>query len=106
MERLIETLATGLGGSVGWMAENGALFVVFAVIWVAFGVGIVWRQGTLDRAWQRIQSLPLLARVVVWLLFLPVMIGLWIWESAWPRLVRLVLVLGLAGWNLLVFRPV
>jgi hypothetical protein len=41
----------------------------------------------------------------VWLLFLPVVIGLWIWESTWPLVVRLVLVVSVAGWNLLVFLP-
>ena len=34
-----------------------------------------------------------------------VMIGLWIWETSWPFIVRLILVLGIAGWNLLVFLP-
>jgi hypothetical protein len=33
------------------------------------------------------------------------MIGLWIWETSWPLVVRLVLVIGVAGWNLLVFLP-
>ena len=105
MDTLIESVASALGGAVSWMADNGVLFMAFALIWLAFGAAVVWQQGTLDRAWQRIQSLPLIVRAVVWLLFLPVMIGLWIWESAWPRMVRLVLVLGVAGWNLLVFRP-
>ena len=40
-----------------------------------------------------------------WVLFLPVMAGLWIWETGWPTLVRLLLVVGIAGWNLLVFLP-
>jgi hypothetical protein len=88
------------------MAETGVLFALFAVIWIAVGVGVFWRQGTPDRAWHRIQGLPLVLRALVWLLFLPVMVGLWLWASAWPRLVRLVLVLGLAAWNLLVFVPV
>lgn len=39
------------------------------------------------------------------LLFLPVTLGLWIWETTWPVLLRLVLVAGVAGWNLLVFLP-
>jgi hypothetical protein len=44
-------------------------------------------------------------QVLVWLLFLPVMAGLWIWETTWPFLLRIVLVAGVAGWNLLVFLP-
>ena len=35
MDRVIEPLATGFGGSIGWMADHGVLFVVFALLWVA-----------------------------------------------------------------------
>lgn len=105
MEQLFEAFGNGVGGAVSWMADMGVLFAVFALLWFAFGAAIVWREGTLDQTWARVQSLPLVVRALVWLLFLPVMVGLWIWERTWPRLVRLVLVLGLAFWNLLVFLP-
>ena len=105
MERIIDTLATGIGGSIGWMAEHGVLFVVFAIVWVATGAGLVLSQGSVDQAWDTIRGLPLIVQAIVWLLFLPVMIGLWIWESTWPLLVRATLLLGIAGWNLLVFLP-
>lgn len=105
MDGVIEAVAGGLGNGVGWMAETGVLFVVFALIWLAFGVGLVWSQGSLDAAWQSVRSLPLVVQGVVWLLFLPVMAGLWIWETSWPLVLRLVLILGIAGWNLLVLAP-
>ena len=105
VEQVIEAMGTGLGNSVAWLAENGVLFAVFALIWVAFGVALVWSQGSLDQAWQAIRDLPLILQIVVWVLFLPVMIGLWIWETSWPLVIRLVLVLGVAGWNLLMFLP-
>jgi hypothetical protein len=31
--------------------------------------------------------------------------ALWVWESSWPFVVRLVLVVGVAGWTLLIFMP-
>ena len=105
MEQLIETLASGVGNSVAWLAEHGVLFAIFALLWVAFGVALVWSQGSLDQAWQSSRDLPLPLQLVVWVLFLPVMVGLWIWETSWPLIVRLVLVLGIAGWNLLVLLP-
>ena len=105
MEQVIETVASGIGNSVGWLAETGILFIVFAACWVAFGVALVWSQGSLDAAWRSVTSLPLIAQGVVWLLLLPVMLGLWIWETTWPMIVRLPLVVGVAGWNLLVFLP-
>jgi hypothetical protein len=105
MEQVIETLASGMGNSVAWLAENGVLFAIFAVIWIAFAAGLIFSQGSVDQAWQTIRSLPLIVQTVVWVLFLPVMIGLWVWETSWPLIVRLVLVVGVAGWNLLMFLP-
>ena len=105
MEQVIEALASGMGNSVAWLAENGVLFAVFAILWVAFGAALIFSQGSVDQAWQAIRELPLIVQVVVWVLFLPVMVGLWVWETSWPLVVRLVLVIGIAGWNLLVFLP-
>jgi hypothetical protein len=105
METMIETLAGGVGNAIGWMAESGVLFAIFAIIWIAFGAALVIGQGSVDQAWQAIGRLPLVVQAVVWLLFLPVMIGLWVWESSWPLLVRLIVVVGVAGWNLLILLP-
>ncbi|MBW3633310.1 MAG: hypothetical protein KY456_09805 [Chloroflexi bacterium] len=105
MEQVIESVANGLGSSVGWLAEAGVLFGLFAVIWLGFGAALIWSQGTLDAAWESIRSLPLLVQGVVWLLFLPVMLALWVWETTWPLILRLLLVSGLAGSNLLIFLP-
>lgn len=105
MEWFVENAASGLGNTVGWLAESGVLFGIFALIWIAFGAALLWSQGSVDAAWATIRGLPLVLQAVVWLLFLPVMIGLWVWETTWPLVVRLVLVLGIAGWNLLVFLP-
>ena len=105
MGALIENVASGLGNAIGWLAEHGVLFWIFAVLWIGFGAALIASQGSIDQAWQAIRNLPLVIQIVVWLLFLPVMVGLWVWETSWPLVVRTILVLGLAGWNLLVFLP-
>lgn len=106
VEQVIENVASGLGDGIGFLADKGILFVVFALIWIAFGVGLVASQGSLDAAWQWVRDLPWLAQGLVWLLFLPVMIGLWIWESSWALILRVALIVSLAGWTLLVLpRP-
>ena len=105
MEKIIEPLASGLGNSIGWMADHGILFGIFGLAWIAFAAGLVWSQGSLDQAWQSIRDLPLLVQIGVWILFLPVVVGLWVWETTWPLILRLTVVLGIAGWNLLVFLP-
>lgn len=102
MERVIERTATGLGNGVGALAESGALFVVFAMVWLAFGAALIWSQGSVDAAWQAIRDLPLLVQGLVWLLFLPVMIGMWVWESSWALLLRLGTIVSVAVWTLLV----
>jgi hypothetical protein len=106
VEQLIEKVGTGLGESIGFLADKGVLFVVFALIWIAFGIALIWSQGSLDAAWQWVRDLPWLAQGLVWLLFLPVMAGLWIWETSWSLILRVGLVVGLAAWTLLIFpRP-
>jgi hypothetical protein len=105
MEQVIEAVASGLGNTVAFLAEIGVLFAIFAVLWVAFGAALIWSQGSLDAAWQWVRDLPLIAQGIVWLLFLPVMLGLWVWETTWPLILRLVVIVGVAGWNLIVFLP-
>ena len=103
MEQIIERAASGLGNTIAFLANSGILFIIFALIWTAFGASLIWSQGSLDSAWQWVRDLHWLAQSVVWLLFLPVMLGLWIWETSWSLILRLILVVGIAGWTLLVF---
>lgn len=105
LDRIIEPIASGLGNGVAWLAENGILFVIFTAIWLGFAIGLIWSQESLDRAWQAIRSWPLILQIVTGILFLPVVVGLWIWETSWPVVVRLVLIVGIAGWNLWMFLP-
>jgi hypothetical protein len=51
------------------------------------------------------RRMPLALQGLAWLFFLPVLFGLWIWRRGWPLVARLVLIGGVAGWNLLVFMP-
>jgi hypothetical protein len=84
---------------------NVTIFIVFVALWAAFAYALVANQGGLDNVWQWSRTLPLLVQAVIWLLTLPLAIALWIWESGWPLLVRLVLVVGIGGWNLWMFFP-
>jgi hypothetical protein len=87
------------------MAFNIFVFILFTLLWVAFIAVLFFRRETLDKTWQQIRRLPLLLQLLLWLLFLPVMAGLWIWQTAWPLWLRLLLVAGLAWWNVFVFFP-
>ena len=80
-------------------------FALFAMLWLAFGVALVVSQGSIDTTWQWITGLPWFGQVVVWILFLPIVAGIWIWEAGWPLAVRVAVVLALAGVNLSPFFP-
>jgi hypothetical protein len=84
---------------------NLGAFAVFALLWAGFAAALIWSQGSLDQTWEWIRGLPLLLQGLVWLLFLPVVAGLWVWETTWPLVMRLVLVGGLGFVNLYVFLP-
>ncbi len=87
------------------LVEHGVLLAVFGALWVGFGAALVSNPAALDQAWSAIGQLPLPMQGLVWLLFLPPMAGLWVWNTDWAIGVRLVLIAGIAGWNLLVLLP-
>jgi hypothetical protein len=80
-------------------------FTVLALLWLALLAALVFNRQLLDSVWQLFRSWPLVLQILVGLLVLPLTAGLWIWETSWPFLLRLVLVLGLAGWTMYMFFP-
>ena len=75
--------------------------VIFAMLWVGFTIALVVNREWLDLLWNWVRALPSVAEIIIWLLFLPIMVGLWIWESSWSDLVRLLAFAGIVGWTLL-----
>ncbi len=75
--------------------------VIFAMLWVGFAIALVVNREWLDLLWNWVRALPSVAEIIVWVLFLPIMTGLWIWESSWPALVRLLAFAGIVVWTLL-----
>ena len=104
-ERVIETAANALGGSIGWLAERGVLFAIFAILWAAVGLGLVLNPALVTDVWAAIGQRDVITQAFAWLLLLPVMAGVWIWHTDWPELLRYGLLIALAGWTLLVLRP-
>jgi hypothetical protein len=74
---------------------------VFLVLWVGFVIALVVNRDWLDAVWAWAQALPLILRILVWVLLLPIMVALWIWHSSWPSLPRLVGLVAIAAWTLL-----
>jgi hypothetical protein len=76
---------------------NISAFAILTLLWLGFAAAIVFNPASLDSVWYVLRGLPLIVQGVVWLLVLPVALGLWIWESGWPVWLRLLLVVGLLG---------
>jgi hypothetical protein len=84
---------------------NIAAFSVLTLLWLAFALALIFNNQLLDSTWAAFRSWPLLVQLLAGLLFLPVAAGLWVWETSWPVLLRLVLVAGLAWATFFTFNP-
>ncbi|HEX5825994.1 MAG TPA: hypothetical protein VFY23_00615 [Candidatus Limnocylindrales bacterium] len=105
VDGILVPVVTAVTAPLPALADSGILLLVFAALWAGVAVALVRDPARLDAAWTRIGALPLAVRLLVWLLFLPVMAGIWAWRRAWPRVARVAVVGGLAAWNLLAFLP-
>lgn len=86
-------------------AVNFLVFGILALLWLAFGAALLFSPASLDGLWQTFLGWPLLLKLVVGLLVLPLALGLWVWELPWPLLVRLLIVAGLAWFTIYSFFP-
>lgn len=87
------------------MIINLISFPLLVVIWLAFGVAAMRSPARLDTLWQQFRRWPLVVQGLAWLLLFPVILALWIWESAWPFVVRAPLVASLAAVTIYLFLP-
>lgn len=78
-----------------------------AMLWFAWMVGM-WAlyflllfTNRLDELWSAIHHFPLFVEVVLWVAFLPWMLGMAVWASAWADWLRVLLVVCFAaGWTI------
>lgn len=75
--------------------------VVFVILWIGLAYTMIVNPALLDQLWNWVRALPLWQEIIVWVLLLPIMVGLWIWESSWPMIFRWLATAGLVGWTLL-----
>jgi hypothetical protein len=105
VDLLVRWVILPVTGIIPVLVRTGLLFVLFLALWLGFIAAVVANPAALDAAWDTIAGLPLIVQAVAWLLFLPLMGGLWVWTTDWSLLIRLALVVAIAGWNLVVFLP-
>lgn len=78
---------------------------LFIVLWLLFLIVLAVEPTRLDTVWALFRDLPVIAQVVGWVLLLPIVVGLAIWQAPWALEVRVTLILALAFANIIVFSP-
>jgi len=73
---------------------------VFLVMWIGFAIAMILDPAILDDAWEWLTGLPMPVSLVVWLLILPIGVGLWIWEGSWAPIVGALLAAGMVAWTI------
>jgi hypothetical protein len=84
---------------------NFGSFAILTILWLGFGAALLFNSALLDSTWQLYRGLPMIAQIGLGLLLLPLVAGLWIWETPWPLWIRVILVLGLAWATIYTFLP-
>ena len=92
-------------GPIERLLQPYVIFPIVVILWITFGAALAVNRGALDTAWYWLLGRWLPLQAVVWVLLLPWALALWVWESAWPIWLRLLLVAGLAVANVYVFYP-
>ena len=105
VDALVRWVVVPVTSAIPRFVSSGTALLLYGALWAGFGLALVANPAALDSVWQSVARLPLPVQGIVWLLFMPVMVGLWVWGTDWPVVIRLVLIAGIAGWNLLVFVP-
>jgi len=80
-------------------------FAVVVILWVAFGAALVASVGSLDELWAWARDQPLIVQGIMWVVLLPWMAALAIWESSWVLWAKLASIAGIAWANLYMFFP-
>jgi len=75
-------------------------FILMVGLWGAFIALAFASPETLNEVWRWAGDLWWPLQIVVWVLFLPWMIGLWVWQTDWSFGMRMAIVAVLAvGWS-------
>lgn len=77
---------------------------VFLVFWLGFAATLMGAGRLPADAWQWLLGLPPVAQVVVWILLLPITVGLWAHQANLGDLAGLLIGAGLVIWTSLAVR--
>jgi hypothetical protein len=75
--------------------------LVFGILWIGFAITLIMNPEWLDQLWNWIGGMPSVIRIFAWVFITPIMTILWIWESSWTLLARILGLSGIGGWTAL-----
>jgi hypothetical protein len=84
---------------------NFVVFVLFAGLWLVMATVLVIRPSVASAVWKALRGRSVTAQLVVWVIFLPIAAGLWLWSRPWPMALRTTLIAAVAFVNLMMFLP-
>lgn len=91
--------AAGKPASSSDRALSIAWFLIMLTGWAIVSALLVASPDTVDRFWHWSSDLPMWQRVIEWILLLPWMVGIAIWQSDWATGVRIAAIALVAlGW--------
>ena len=73
---------------------------VFVLLWLGFFAALVFNQNWQDVLWNWVQGLPIIPRVLIWVVLTPVLTLLWVWQSPWSTLGKVTGYTGVIAWTL------
>ena len=82
------------------MAFAIGAFAMFVIVWVGYAIALLGDRGFIDQSWEWLRSLPPPVQVIVWVVILPIAVGMWIFQSEWPTLAGVLLGMGMIAWTL------
>ncbi len=83
---------------------NILVFIAAVLLWAAFAV-LILLQGYLAGLWQSFQAQPWPLQALEWVLFLPWLLAVWIWQTDWTLWLRLPLVVAIAAATVYLLAP-
>lgn len=72
----------------------------FAILWAGVAVALATRGDLLDRSWEWLRGLPPMMQALVWMLLLPIALGLCVWQTNPGGVGRPIVAVVLVGWTL------
>lgn len=90
-------------GTRGYTSWGRTSFYVVAFVWAVFGAVALFSPETLTGIWDWAVALPMIGKILVWVLALPWMLGLAVMQADWPTTAEVASIVGIAIISLATF---